>query len=290
MPETIPDHFRSRAHRYSQRISAGSGTQGARHQLAPDRLSDRTGRRPDPPVPAHSRPARRATDASPGPPQKCEIFAVGDVVVSSRAHPPTAAATVGGAQSDRSKGRSPRRMCRWSTRLRAQRIERNSMCRVARPRRLHCRRAEISPFFVNQSSIDEAVRRALEFCGINAGVPCAIIAVDNVFVVAGSDDDESCRLLSASDRAAYRRGTTRRNRATACRKRGGLERRRRRRWRQCGLSVKADTEADAISGAIADCQQPRPELPRHRDRYVRRRAELAGAMFARCANSSTTRS
>ncbi len=34
-----------------------------------------------------------------------------------------------------------------------------------------------------QQSEDEAVRRALELCGNNAGVPCLIVAVDNDFVV-----------------------------------------------------------------------------------------------------------
>ena len=38
-------------------------------------------------------------------------------------------------------------------------------------------------FYLNQESIDEAVRRALEFCGGNAGVPCMIVAIDDEFVV-----------------------------------------------------------------------------------------------------------
>ena len=37
--------------------------------------------------------------------------------------------------------------------------------------------------YVNQQSPDEAVRRVLESCGNNAGVPCLVVAVDNNFVV-----------------------------------------------------------------------------------------------------------
>ena len=35
----------------------------------------------------------------------------------------------------------------------------------------------------NQESADEAIRRALELCGNNAGVPCLVVAVNNDFVV-----------------------------------------------------------------------------------------------------------
>jgi class 3 adenylate cyclase len=38
-------------------------------------------------------------------------------------------------------------------------------------------------FTVNQDSVEEAARRALEGCGAAAGVPCMIVALDDVFVV-----------------------------------------------------------------------------------------------------------
>ena len=38
-------------------------------------------------------------------------------------------------------------------------------------------------FYSRIPTADEAVRRALEWCGSNAGVPCMIVAVDDVFVV-----------------------------------------------------------------------------------------------------------
>jgi hypothetical protein len=39
-------------------------------------------------------------------------------------------------------------------------------------------------FFINQSSSAEATRRALELCGLNGGVPCAVVATDDVLAVA----------------------------------------------------------------------------------------------------------
>jgi hypothetical protein len=38
-------------------------------------------------------------------------------------------------------------------------------------------------FYFNQSTTEEAARRALESCGSNAGVPCMIVAVNDSFVV-----------------------------------------------------------------------------------------------------------
>jgi adenylate cyclase len=38
-------------------------------------------------------------------------------------------------------------------------------------------------FNTGSDSVDESVRRSLESCGFNAGVPCMIVAVDDVFVV-----------------------------------------------------------------------------------------------------------
>jgi adenylate cyclase len=38
--------------------------------------------------------------------------------------------------------------------------------------------------FYGQSNQEEAMRRALEFCGSNGSIPCLVAAVDNVFVVA----------------------------------------------------------------------------------------------------------
>jgi adenylate cyclase len=38
--------------------------------------------------------------------------------------------------------------------------------------------------FYGQGSQDEAMRRALEFCGSDSGIPCLTVALDGIFVVA----------------------------------------------------------------------------------------------------------
>jgi adenylate cyclase len=107
-------------------------------------------------------------------------------------------------------------------------------------------------FYVNQESTDEAVRRVLEGCGSNAGVPCLVVAVDDDFVVpipmtmkvtgffrpAGAGviapelrDDLARRLGSGGGWTAVAAGA------------GG----------QYGLMEKAASEQAAADGAIADC-------------------------------------
>jgi class 3 adenylate cyclase len=104
----------------------------------------------------------------------------------------------------------------------------------------------------NQESADEAVRRALEICGNNAGVPCITIAVNEDFVVpipttmkvAGFfqpisaaaiapelRDDVVRRLANGSGWTAVATGA------------GG----------HAGVMLGAANEQDAVAGAMADC-------------------------------------
>jgi adenylate cyclase len=107
-------------------------------------------------------------------------------------------------------------------------------------------------FVTNQESADEAVRRALEICGSNAGVPCIAVAVNEDFVVpipttmkvAGFfqpisaaaiapelRDDVARRLANGSGWTAVAAGA------------GG----------HAGVMLGAANEQDAIAGAMADC-------------------------------------
>lgn len=107
-------------------------------------------------------------------------------------------------------------------------------------------------YYSGQQSPDEAVRRALEVCGESAGVPCLIVAVDNVFVVpipmtmkstgffrpAGATaiapelrDGLAHRLAEAHGWTAVAAGD------------GG----------KYGLAIKAENEQTAIDGAMTDC-------------------------------------
>jgi adenylate cyclase len=104
----------------------------------------------------------------------------------------------------------------------------------------------------NQDSADEAVRRVLEICGNNAGVPCLVLAVNDDFVVPipltmkvvgffqpasaaaiapDLRDDVARRLANGSGWTAVATGA------------GG----------RVGAMLGAASEQDAIAGAMADC-------------------------------------
>jgi class 3 adenylate cyclase len=130
---------------------------------------------------------QRATDSiiaarsNPGLPSRCEIFAVGNLVVSARASPPMPPQP-------------------WFTRNAAietpfsaaqvplvNEAARNSIDRFfgRAPKAKALALSPVGGFLVhnNQGSVQEAVRRALDRCGSNSGVACMIVAVDDVFVV-----------------------------------------------------------------------------------------------------------
>jgi len=107
-------------------------------------------------------------------------------------------------------------------------------------------------FVFNQESADEAVRRMLELCGKNAGVPCLAVAVNDDFVVPipmtmkvvgffqplsapaiapELRDDVARRLANGSSWTAVATGA------------GGHP----------GVMLGAANEQDAITGALADC-------------------------------------
>ncbi|MGZ5828325.1 MAG: adenylate/guanylate cyclase domain-containing protein [Xanthobacteraceae bacterium] len=196
---------------------------------------------------------QRATDAIRGPPQKCEVFAIGDVVVSSRAHPPMPPQPwiVRDASVEKPLTAKDIPLIPDSARTN---VERNYMPALA-PKAIALSPRGHLGFFVNQSSVDEASRRALEFCGGNAGVPCTIIGVDNAFIVpipttmkisgffrpaastaiAAGQRDEIAKQFSenATGWSAIAIGD------------GG----------HAGVSTKAASEADAVSGASAECRK-----------------------------------
>jgi class 3 adenylate cyclase len=107
-------------------------------------------------------------------------------------------------------------------------------------------------FVSNQDSADEAVRRVLELCGNNAGVPCLVLAVNDDFVVPvpltmkvlgffqpasaaaiapDLRDDVARRLANGSGWSAVAAGASGR----------------------VGAMLGASNEPDAIAGAMADC-------------------------------------
>jgi hypothetical protein len=106
-----------------------------------------------------------------------------------------------------------------------------------------------------QSSLDEAVRRALEICGRRSGIPCLIIAVDNVFVVPIPKSMKVVGVFRAEG-----------NTAIAPEARDDLARRLGNAtsgWKAVavgasgrpGVMLRATTEQDAIVGAVAECSK-----------------------------------
>lgn len=108
-------------------------------------------------------------------------------------------------------------------------------------------------YYLSQDSVSEAVRRALEYCGLTAGVPCAIIATDNVFAVAVPTSMKAVGFFRpAAERAiapAEREDVARRLadnssgwNAVAVGIRGLV-----------GLSLKAASESESVAQALTEC-------------------------------------
>jgi adenylate cyclase len=123
---------------------------------------------------------QKRADALPQP-RKCELYAVGDKVVYTHGRPPmppTPWAThdpsvesplvVADIPLLRDNGKAN--------------VERNYLPAHG-PKALALGPLGGLFFLFGQESDDEAVRRSLELCGNNAGVPCLIVAVDDSFVV-----------------------------------------------------------------------------------------------------------
>ena len=182
--------------------------------------------------------------------RKCELYAVGNTVVFAGARPPmppppwvkhdaatTRLLVAGDIPLIRQQGKAT--------------IEKNYLNgRV--PKALALGPFGGYAFVTNQESADEAVRRALEICGNNAGVPCITVAVNEDFVVpipttmkvAGFfqpisaaaiapelRDDIARRLANGSGWTAVAAGSA----------------------GHAGVMLGAANEQDAVAGAMADC-------------------------------------
>jgi class 3 adenylate cyclase len=107
-------------------------------------------------------------------------------------------------------------------------------------------------FVFNQESVDEAVRRMLELCGNNAGVPCLAIAVNDDFVVPIPTSMKVVGFFQATSAAAIapelrddvgRRLANGSGWTAVATGAGG----------HAGVMLGAANEQDAVAGAMADC-------------------------------------
>lgn len=191
---------------------------------------------------------QKRADALPQP-RKCEIYAVGNTVVYARGRPPMPSPLF---KNDPSVVKP---MIASLVPLVQERGKEN-IERVYVPAREQ-KALAIGPrggfiFEINQDSRDEAIRRALEGCGSNAGVPCLLLAVNENFVVpipvtmkitglfqpAGSAAIVAEQRASVAERLAIGRGWT----AVAASFAG-----------HAGVAVGAAGEQDATAAALADC-------------------------------------
>ena len=192
-----------------------------------------------------------STDAIAGPHFTCEVFAVGDVVVSARTHPPLPPEPwlISNRVAERPFNADEAPLINSNAR--------NSLAQRYAPAPTH-KAVALAPsgqigYFINQGSVVEASRRALEFCGLTAGISCAILATDNVFAVAVP---VSMKATGFFQPGAERAITTGEREDVARRLKdnpGG--------WSAvavgirgyAGLALKAGSEKESIAAALADC-------------------------------------
>ena len=183
--------------------------------------------------------------------RRCELYAVGNTVVYARGHPPMPPTP-------------------WITRdpsiekpLVSKDIPliRDSAKEVIEKHYLPGRKSKAlaiassgdSSYFFNQSSVEEAVRRALETCGSNFGIPCMIAAIDDDFVVPVPTTMKAVALFrpaSAVAIASESRDDLARRLGNGA---GGWSAVAASRAGKFGLALKAASEQEAVDGAMADC-------------------------------------
>ena len=192
-----------------------------------------------------------STDAVPGPHFTCEVFAIGDTVVSALTHPPLPPQPWLISNPVVERPLNPDEMPLIN------KDARGSLAQRYAPAPTH-KAVALAPngqmgYYINQASVAEASRRALEFCGLRAGIPCAVVVTDNVFAVAVPTSMKPTGFFQpATERAittGEREDVARRLKDNA----GG--------WSAvaagirgyAGLALKADSEKESIAAALADC-------------------------------------
>jgi class 3 adenylate cyclase len=194
---------------------------------------------------------QRATDAIAGPRFECELFAIGDILVSPRTHPPLPPEPwlVSNPAVERPFAAADVPL-----------IPNNARTGIAQryvPAPVH-KALALAPsgqigFYINQASVTEAARRALEYCGLMGGIPCTIIAIDNVFAVAVPATMKPVGLFQPAGDPAIAAGEREEVARRLADNAGG--------WSvvaaglrgRAGLALKAASESEAIANALADC-------------------------------------
>jgi hypothetical protein len=115
-------------------------------------------------------------------PNRCDLYASGDVVVAARGRPPMPPRPWVIRDASIESPFSVKDVPLLSARsLRA--LEEGDFVKSSRPKALALSPTGVYSAYSAESDTDDAGRRALERCGYNSGAACMIIAVGNTFVV-----------------------------------------------------------------------------------------------------------
>jgi class 3 adenylate cyclase len=192
---------------------------------------------------------QKRADAQPQP-RKCELYALGNTVVYARGRPPMPPAPwyVHDPSVERPLAVNDIPLIQDN---RKAGVEKNYLA-GHKSKALVIGPAGGDMWFINQESADEAARRALELCGINAGVPCQIVAVDDNFIVPIPMTMKAVGLFRPSSTPAVA-PALRGDLANRLANSGG--------WTAVatgtdgrpGVITRAANEQAAIDGALADC-------------------------------------
>jgi class 3 adenylate cyclase len=185
------------------------------------------------------------------PPRKCEIYAVGDIVVYAHGRPPMPPTPWVSHDASIEKPFNAQDVP-LIRELGRSNLEKNY------PTGRKAKAVTIGPggqffYYSNQESPEEAARRTLEACGSVAGVPCMVVALDDVFVVPVPTTLKVIGFFRASIEPAIAPGArddVARRLAAAT---GG--------WNAVavgasgrpGLALKASNEQDAVNDALGSC-------------------------------------
>ena len=191
---------------------------------------------------------QRAQDAI-NPNFKCELYAVGDLVVSTRGTPPMPPKPWISREPSIERPFAAKDVPLISDNGREW-LEKNYPTRQ-KPKAVAIGGSTYG--WAGGQSVDEVVRRALEICGIFAGIPCMLIVIDDTFVVPVPTKlkpvgvfrlDSNAEIIAEKreDIARRLRNATKGWAAIAV----GAN-------RLPGLMLNAGNESEAIDGALADC-------------------------------------
>ena len=194
----------------------------------------------------------RADEIKP-PPRRCELYAVGNQVVSAVTSPPLPPAPwlVRDASIETPFSVNEVPFINQSNR---DYLEKN-FAAMKKPKAMAIHSSGRYSYYYAQQSQDEAVRRTLEFCGSNAGVPCMVLSVDDMFVVPLPKSMKIVGLLSAETIG----GVSSDLRSEAVRRirnaQGGWSALATGAGGRPGIAVRAADEQTAVKGAMLDCER-----------------------------------